>query len=268
MSKHGLDNPDSLMAYFMLASLSFSLVLAPFVSFALPPVSLLPMVLAFVGLFLIGNYCFFTGVFKADASSFAPLFQLQAGLVGILAFLFLGERFSLQNYGWIGLLLIGAMLVSFNEKMTLRSFFNRGILLILLMQVFHASANLLVGLILRNASALQIIFWENLGIGLAFPLFYFLRKPKMNYSFNEVSPMFLTCFITGVGVIALFTAFSVNLTISSVIGLLSAPLVFVISLIASRVSPKLLEHHPAKVYAVRAVGLGIILVGAIKISLG
>lgn len=268
MSKHGIDNPNSLMAYFLLASLAFGICLGPFVAFALPPLTLLPLVVSFVLLFLIGNYCFFTGIFKADASSFAPLFQLQAALVGLLAFLFLGERFSAQNYVWMGLLLLGAMLVSFNENMTIKSFFSRSILLILLMQVFHASSNLLVGLTLKGATPLQIIFWENIGIGLAFPLFYFWKKPKLQYPLAEISPMFLTTFITGLGVIALFSAFAVNLTISSVIGLLSAPLVFVISLIASRVSPQLLEHHTAKVYAVRAVGLGIILLGALKITLG
>jgi hypothetical protein len=43
---------------------------------------------------------------------------------------------------------------------------------------------------------------------------------------------------------------------------------FLITVVASRFSPQLLEHHSSKVYAVRAVGLLVILIGAVKLMIG
>jgi len=268
LSKHSIDNKDSLMAYFMLATFSFAIFLLPFVPWTLPSVAVLKLMVVIVGTFLIGYYCFFSGIFDADASSTAPLFQMQAGFVGLLAILFLGERFPLQNYFWMTILIVGAILVSFNEQMIPKTFFNKGILLILLMQVFHAISNLFVGFALKELTPVQILFWEDLSIGLVCVPFILIKKPKLNYPIKQIAPMFLSSYVVGIGVISLFRAFAVNLTVSSVIGLLSAPIVFVVSLIASRLSPTFLEHHPLKVYLVRGIGLLIILLGAYKIAVG
>jgi drug/metabolite transporter (DMT)-like permease len=265
LSKHSIDNKDSLMAYFMVATFTFGLTLIPFVPLTLPSWEVLQLLMFAAATFLIGYYFFFRGIFTTDASSVAPLFQTQAALVALLAFLFLGERFPLQNYLWMILLGIGAILVSFDEKMSVKGFLRPGIALILLMQVFHALSNVVVGVALNQVSPLTFLFWENMIIGLAAIVFILFKKPKMNYSLNQIIPMFISSFVVGIGILSLFRAFAENLTISSVVGLLSAPLVFVISLIASRFSPTFLEHHTSKVYFVRGLGLIIILVGAYQI---
>ena len=90
----------------------------------------------------------------------------------------------------------------------------------------------------------------------------------MRYSAKAISPMFVATFVSAVGGIFLSRAFEENVTISSAIGLLNAPLVFVVSVLASRFVPELLEHHSVKVYMVRGLGLGIILLGAFKIATG
>jgi drug/metabolite transporter (DMT)-like permease len=267
-SKHSIDNKDSMMAYFMLTTFSFGIILLPFVPFTFPSFALLELMGIAVGTFLLGYYFFFTGVFDADASSFAPLFQIQAALVGFLAFVFLGERFPAQNYLWMIALVLGAIFVSFNEKMTPKSFLNKGILFILLMQLCHAISNLFVGFTLKQLTPIQFLFWEDMMIGVVCLLFVLIKRPKMKYKATEIAPMFLSSYIVGIGVIALFNAFTQNLTISSVIGLLSAPIVFVVSLIASKFSPKFLEHHTPKVYLIRGIGLLIILLAAYKITVG
>jgi drug/metabolite transporter (DMT)-like permease len=268
LSKHTINNKDSLMAYFMLTTFSFDLFLLPFVPWTLPNLEVIKLLIIITAAFLLGYYCFFAGIFDADASTFAPLFQMQAGLVGLLAFLFLGERFPLQNYAWMALLLGGAILVSFTEKMTPKSFLRKGIVMILLMQVCHAFSNLYVGYALKQISPVQILFWENILIGLIFVVFTLWKKPRLKYKRSHIMPMFVSSYIVGIGVISLFKAFSQNLTLSSIIGLSSAPIVFLISLIASRFSPTFLEHHPLKVYVVRGIGLLIILFGAYKIVTG
>lgn len=268
LSKHSIDNKDTMMAYFMLSTFSFGVVLLPFVPLTIPSIEALKLIVVIASTVLLGYYSFFSGIFDTDASSFAPLFQLQAGLVGILAFIFLGERFPIQNYFWMGLLIIGAILVSIDEKMTIKSFFNKGMALILLMQVFHAIANLFVGFTLKQLTPIQILFWENMMIGLICLVFILIKKPKMNLKIAKAAPMFLSSFVIGIGIISIIRAFSENLTISSVIGLLSAPIVFVVSLLASKFSPTFLEHHPTKVYLIRGAGLLVILLGAYRIALG
>ena len=266
LSKHNIDNKDSMMAYFMLATASFALVLIPFVSLSLPPVEVFKYFIFAVFFFVFGFYFFFTGIFDADASSFAPLFQVQAGLIAVLAFVFLGERFTTSNYWFIFLLIIGAVLVSIDESMSFKKFFTKGIGFILLMQVFHATSNIFVGFSFKYMGSLEFLFWENLLIGLLALIFIFIKKPKMNYGLKKIYPMFLSSYATGFGVVFLFKAFTENLTVSSAIGLLSAPIVFVFSLFASKFFPKLLEHHSSKVYLIRGFGLLIILAGAYGLS--
>ncbi|MFC1626758.1 EamA family transporter [Patescibacteria group bacterium] len=266
LSKHSIDNKDSMMAYFMISTFSFSIVLVPFVPLTIPTTEVLSLMTAAVLTFLIGYYAFFTGVFKSDASSFAPLFQIQAGLIGLFAFIFLGERFPIQNYLLMVIIVLGAILVSIDEKMTPKSFLNKGILLIILMQVFHAISNLFVGFTLKQITPIQYLFWMNILIGIFSLLFIVIKKPKMNYKPVIVAPMFVSSYIVGVGIISLFTAYTQNLTISSVIGLLSAPIVFIVSIIASKFSPKFLEHHSTKIYVIRGIGLIIILLAAYKIT--
>lgn len=268
LSKHSINNTDSLMAYFMLSTSIFGFFLIPFVDLSSFGPAVFQLVLPATLFFLVGYYFFYKGVFSADASTFAPLFQLQAGLIAILAYIFLGERFPLVNYFWIALMTLGTIFVSYNEKLSFKSFLSKGVLFIIGMQVMHAISNIFIGKTLVVFSPVEILFWENMLIGILFLLFYFFRKPKLNYPLAHTYPMFISSFVVGIGVISLFTAFQVNLTISSVIGMLSAPLVFVVSLIASTFSPAFLEHHPAKVYWVRGIGLAILLLSAYMISVG
>ena len=267
-SKHSINNKDSLMAYFMLSSASFSLLLLPFVSFELPSLQVWLLLLASAIPFLVGYYFFYWGILTTDASSVAPLFQVQAALIGIWAFLFLGERFPLINYFWMVLMLVGAVLISFTKSMSVKSFFNRGVGFILLMQVFHSVSNVFIGFVLKQLSPVDLLFWQNFIIFVALILFIVSKRPTLKYHPREIAPMFLTSTIIGAGVVSLFTAFSQNLTISSLLGLLSAPIVFVVSVIASRFYPQLLENHPPKVYLVRGIGLTIIITSAIFISFG
>ena len=267
-SKHAIDNKNSLMAYFLLFSFIFGLFLFPFISPTLPPIkALLPLSITFIT-FIIGYYFFFAGIFQTDASSFAPLFQIQGGLIALLAFLFLGERFPLINYLWIVLLIIGAVLVVIDESMSLKSFIKPGILLILLMQLLHAISNLFVGFTLKHILPMEILFWQYMAVGFLSIPFIFLVKPKLKYPPKSLLPMFIASSSSATGAIFLFTAFKTNLTIPGTIAMLDAPIIFIVSILASKFFPQLLEHHPAKVYLVRSLGLIIILFSAFKLTTG
>lgn len=219
--------------------------------------------------FFLGNICFFTAIFTTDASVFAPFFQLQAAFIALLAFLFLGERFPVANYFWLALILLGAALVSLDERMNPKVFFQRSILLIILMQFFHALANLYAGFALRAMDFWNFTFWSSMtSTALVLTGVPLLAKFRLKVSFSQVKPLFLVNFFSFIGATCLFAAFETNLTISSAISLLTAPIVLAISIFLSKFRPELLEHHAARVYLVRAVGVVLILFGTLRVSLG
>ena len=180
-----------MMAYFLLFLGIFALGLYPFVGdVALPSVAIRPLLITAATL-IIGYYLFYSGIFSTDASSFAPLFQLQAVFIAILAFIFLGERFPLSNYLFIVAIIIGAVLVTIDEKMAFKSFLQKGIALIVLMQVFHAVSNLFVGITLRVMGPIKILFWEYLILGPLFIPFVLLVRPRLKYSLKQISLFFI-----------------------------------------------------------------------------
>ena len=265
-SKHSINNKNSLMALFLIFSFILGLLLFPFINISFPPIQAIKPLIINTLTFSFGYYLFYNGIFSTDASSFAPLFQLQSGLIAVLAFLFLGERFPSADYLWLGLLFIGAIIVTVDESMSLKSFLKRGVLSILAMQLLHAISNLFVGITLKYLTPVEILFWQYLILGFLFTPFYLITKPRLRYSVKKLSPLFLASTLSSLGAIFLFKAFTSNLTISSTIAMLSTPLIFVISVIASKFFPQLLEQHSRKVYLVRSIGLAFILLGAYKIT--
>jgi drug/metabolite transporter (DMT)-like permease len=267
ISKHAIRQRWPLLFYYYLTFLPFALLIPLFSTIQIPTGSWL-MLFFYSLFFLLGSVCFFTAIFKTDASVFTPFFQLQAVFIAILAFLFLGERFPLANYFWIGLILIGAVLVSLDEKMTVKTFLRRAILLVILMQFFHALSNLFAGFALKTMDFWNFTFWSTfISSLLILVLVPPLAKFKLKVSFNQLKPLFVVNFFSFIGATSLFAAFQTNLTISSTISLLTAPIVLFISILLSKFRPEFLEHHTGKVYLIRTIGVILILFGALKISL-
>jgi drug/metabolite transporter (DMT)-like permease len=173
--------------------------------------------------FFIGNIFFTTAIYKLDASTFSPFMQLQSAFIAIFAYIFLGERFSSISYLFIFLMIIGAILVSFDEKMSLKSFFKIAILLIVFQQIFHALSNLFAGFALKDMNSFTFIFWGDLmAICLIVFVIPFIGFSKLKISFSQVKPLLLSGFFSTVGATSLFTAFMTNLTVSSVLSLLTS----------------------------------------------
>jgi drug/metabolite transporter (DMT)-like permease len=267
-SKHSIKERWPLLFYYYVTFFPF-IVLIPFLAKLRFPFDSLPTLIIYSLFFFLGNICFFTAIFKTDASVFAPFFQLQAAFVALLAFLFLGERFAATNYLWIGLILIGAVLVSLDEKMSLKSFFQKAILYVILMQLFHAVANLYAGFALKTMDFWNLTFWSTFTSAIfVFAFVPFMAKFKLKVNLSQLKPLLVVNFFSFIGATSLFAAFQTNLTISSAISLLTAPIVLLISVVLSKFRPDFIEHHSGKVYLIRTVGIILILLAALKISLG
>ena len=267
-SKHQVNNPWVLIFYSYLTF--FPLVaLFPFFFEIGWPTAGWPFLFLNALCFFLGLIFFNKALYRLDASTMAPFFQLQAAFLAVLAFVFLKEKFPSQNYLYLMLIVIGSILVSLDERMHLKSYLRLGILWIILQQFFHASANLFAGFAVREMDSFTFLYWSN-WIGMIFPLLLmpFIGSDKLKISLTQFKPIFLAAFFSVAGAAFQFKAFETNVTISGVLCLLTAPIVLLISIVLSRFRPEFLEHHTARVYLVRALGVAIILIGAVKISLG
>lgn len=267
ISKHRIPKPDSLFVLTLFLVLP-NIILIPFLSpiqFSTPAIA--PLVLYSL-FFTLGLYFFTKGIYLIDASVAGPLFQVQSGLIVILAAIFLNEKLSTQNYLWIALLLVGAILVTLNEKMSLKSFLQTGVVFILIMQVLHAISNIFVRFALTSINPFNVIFFGYILHALFAGTYTLIKKPILKFPSNTILLLYFRGAVQFIGATSLFYAFQQNVSISSTLGLLSAPIVFIVSVIASKFYPKLLEHHSAKVYLIRGLGLVMILFGATKLAVG
>lgn len=268
-SKHQLNNPWVLQFYSALTLIPFLLIIPVIFPVVFPQVGW-QYIFLYALVFFIGNIFFIKAIYHLDASSFAPLFQLQSALIAVLAYFFLGERFPAQNYYLIFIMLIGSALVTLDERLQWKSFFQLAVGFILLQQFFHALSNLFAGFGLKNMNSFTFIFWGDLtAIFLTISVIPLIIGSKnLKTSFVKLKPLFYAGFFSTVGATSLFTAFQSNLTISSALSLLTAPIVLVLSVILAFWKPNLLEHHSLKVYTWRAIGVILTLLATIKISTG
>ena len=77
-SKHAITNRDSLLALFMINTGIFALLMIPFLGPLAISSPVLTQIIISQLLLVIGYYFFYTGLLTTDASTVAPLFQLQA----------------------------------------------------------------------------------------------------------------------------------------------------------------------------------------------
>jgi len=267
-SKHAIHDWKKLWVYFVGTYSLIAVVLTPFISTITWPKEALAEIILNSFFFLLGVAFWMMSILRIDASVATPLYQTQGVAIAILAFLFLGERFPLASYIWLAVIIIGCVIVSLDEKLRLNSFFSRGVMIMILANILFAVSNLWVGLSLRTQTNGNIMFWGTVTNLIFLSLFLLIRRPDIRISFNAYKPMVPAGVVQFIGVVCILTAYQQNITLSAVLSLLSSPIVFVVTFFTSKFFPQLLEHHSPKVYAIRAIGLVIILFAAIKLSLG
>ena len=266
VSKHHIDNPWSLLFYSELTFIPFLLLLPCLFPVVLPQRGW-PYIVCYSAAFFVGQALFIKAIYQVDASTFAPFYQLQAAFIAVLASVFLGERLSFLKYVCILLMVAGAVVVTFDERLNIRSFLRLATILIVGQQFFHAISNLFAGFALRAMNSFTFLFWGDLTVSLlaisAAPL---VGLKHFKVSASQIKPLFVSGLFSVTGAALLFTAFETNVTVTSALALLTAPMVLLLTCLSSTFRPELLEHHSPPIYALRAAGLALILVGALGLS--
>lgn len=208
-------------------------------------------------------------LYTMDVSVLHPLFNLQTVFVAILAFLILGERFAPLVYFWIFLIITGGMLVTYNEKVHLRGFFSREVVLMIVVIFLFAITDITAKQALKaGLDPWNLRAWTILGVGLlSLPLALFAKR-SLKVSLGQIWPLPLYSLFQFSAIISMYYAFLSNVTISQALGMFGSLFTFLIVIFASRFYPKWLEHHPIKVYLVRGIGTVLMVFAAVMISLG
>ncbi|MFC1711720.1 EamA family transporter [Patescibacteria group bacterium] len=266
VSKHKVKDFNSFFFWTYIAGLPF-IILIPLTQGFYFNLAILPSMIVHSILLTAGQYLFSKGIFLVDASVVSPLFQLQSGFVLILAMIFLGEKYPPFIYVYLIFLILGAMFVSATDKTKFKGLLQKGVLYILGMQLFHAGANIAIGFALKHTSSWQTLFYSFAFNSILVSLYMFIKREKVTRDFSKVSWMLLRAFLLLIATALLYKAFETNISISAALGLLSSPLVFVIAVACAIFSPKLLEKQSLKTYAIRAVGLIMIIYGAWNITI-
>jgi len=214
---------------------------------------------ALVGIF------FILSLYKLDVSVLTPLFSVRAAFAVLLGVVFLHESISGFQYFLIALILIFGVLVSVDERFSLKSFFNKGVLFaMLLMIVLPLQATFIkraVGETDFWTTTLWMMFLSQVLLMLTIPMF---KKELRKINVKQYGATIATAVAGLAATLAANKAFSENISITSAI--LSVPLSMIFVALFSIFKPELLEKHTFKIYAVRFISAAVMIVAALKLG--
>src|SRR3989338_2153 len=222
----------------------------------------------------IGLIIYYRLMGSADYSAVSPLMQARILFTIPLSYLLLQEFYGFEVLAFMLVVFAGSVLLTIDEKSTLRTIISKNRVLAtgLLICLIWAFANLLSKPVLQTLSAENFIFWRNVSsFAVVVALLPFLLKGRardvlVQDSRKALPYIILLLLVAFAGMQFMFYAmkYSVSITESllGVIGLMAIALAFILS----RINPKIIaEKHSAKIYALRAIGALLILIGIFNI---
>jgi drug/metabolite transporter (DMT)-like permease len=200
---------------------------------------------------------------RTDVSIISPLSNLRIIFSTILAILLLGEILPTNKYWWIALTLIAGLFVAIDEKLSLKSFFKREVILFILALFLVSLSSIFV-----NKGMQDIEFWSFNTWYYIFkfifilPVLLFITK-KVKIRPKKIVSLGIISIIPFVSMLLQNKAMAENVTISTVVFALPGSMILVF--IISKIKPKLLESHPLKVYIIRFAAAAVMVVATLKI---
>lgn len=265
-AKHKVKNPLVFYFYYLVVYFSLGLLI-----FFIKPIDIIPPsfnifkpVLVYTIITFISFFFFFFNLYKLDITTFAPLYNFRAIFSTVLAVLFLGVIISTGKIPWLLTIFVAGFFVSIDEKMSLRTFFQKPVFGFLL-YVF----GLAVLSVLANVGVTNVGYWNFLFYTYVYgSLWGILILPKIykeiKISFSQFWPILVSTGFECLGYSLYVKAVSQNVIVSTVI--LSFPISSVFTYIISRFKPELLEHHTTKVYLVRFLAISLMFIASIMLA--
>ncbi len=262
-SKYSITNPWMFNFLWSAALVLFSVPTALHYGAGLP-VDWWPLIL--IGFFNALSWTLFTlTLFQLDVSVISPLYNLRTPLGFLLSAVFLGEILDPSKIWLVPVITVAGFFVTYDEKSKLTSFFQKGVVMALLGMVAATLSNIVTKQAIGVNGYWNVILWPNI-IVLFFLLFtlpkFRLDVPKITK--QHIGICLLLAAVETVGTLAANRAYAENVGVSNAI--INIPISMIVAIVLSIVAPKLLEHHPVKVYAIRITAAAVMVASAIKLS--
>ena len=211
-----------------------------------------------------GSAFYVLALYRLDISVLAPLFSFRTVLAVVVGAVLVGELLTTQQYILIGIIFLFGLVVSVDERLALRAFFNRGTALALLDMLL-----LVLMAVFIKKSVADIGYWETtwwsaflaqLWLLLTWPLF---KADLPQVRLKQYGLMFAPALAGAVGTLAVNRAYASSVSLTSVI--VSLPFSMVIAFLFSVFAPEFLEKHTLKVYAIRFVSAAVMMAAALNL---
>lgn len=200
-----------------------------------------------------------------DVTAMGPLFNFRAVFAVLLGVIMLGEKITVYQIVLIGIIIAAGVLVNIDEKLKLKAFFRIAVLAMMVFLLVLSFNGVYTNLAIAESGFWGITLWSMILAQVMFlltiPLFW---KDLIKTKVTKYAGLFLMSFASAGGTLAANQAYSTNVGISSTI--IALPFSMIFTIIISTINPKLLEHHTAKIYAVRVIGAVVMLIAALQLS--
>jgi drug/metabolite transporter (DMT)-like permease len=184
-------------------------------------------------------------------------------LIGVL---FLHEQINPNEYIYIAVILFAGLFTAIDEDMDIKSFFQPAVAICVAAMPFLALSNVFINQAIAQGND---VWTANLWMTILKPLMLLVTLPWFykdifSLKIKNFTPLVLIGIFELIVNISAAAAYSVNVSISSVI--ISLPMSMVLVFLLSIFKPKLLEDHTFKVYAIRFGAAAIMIFAALRLS--
>ena len=205
-------------------------------------------------------------LYRLEVSVLTPLFNFRTVFSVLFGAYLLNESITVEKFILIGLIIIGGLFVSADEKLKLRSFFQKSIGIALLLMVILSLMGVFVKKAMANNGYWEVTLWINsISLIVLTPTIPFFRKEIHTLSIKQLGIVILIAIMGTLGTLASNRAYAENVGISSAI--ISLPISMLLAFLLSLFAPKLLEKHTLKIYTIRFTAAVVMIFAALKLSL-
>jgi transporter family protein len=225
----------------------------------------LNLILALISgaLYCISTILYFHAVKREEISRVVPLFYLNIIFVALLGAWWFGEIFTIMTYIGIFLLIAGAILINFKDRLAMGAAF----WIMLISAFFLALSRILMKYVLISADYWTTFAWGRIGMFIVcIPLIFLYLKDFRN-SFSSAVILSSSEILNILGVLLLTAAVSLApVTLVGSLTTLQPLFLFLITLLISYFKPNIIfEQLKGKQILIKAVSIIMIIVGVILI---
>jgi drug/metabolite transporter (DMT)-like permease len=215
-------------------------------------------------MYALASAVYVLALYKLDVSVISPMFSFRTVMAVLIGALFLGEILTLHQYFLIGIIFVFGIFVSFDEHFSLKSFFNKWIIVLLVDMLFLV----LMAMFIKKAVAVDGFWNSTIWIALLGQVWLlgtikFFKKDLVQTTSKQYGYMALIAFTGIIGTLAANAAYAKNVSLAAVI--ISIPVSMILAFIFSIFKPELLEKHTLKIYAIRFIAATIMIIAALKL---